>query len=66
VPEEPHRHTRPTTPTGTSHAAPGTSGDGALRGLKVLLLFPTQTGVHAGQLLAEFGAQVAHVGRPRR
>jgi len=34
-----------------------------LRGLRVLLLSPTQTGVQAGQLLADFGAEVVHVER---
>jgi crotonobetainyl-CoA:carnitine CoA-transferase CaiB-like acyl-CoA transferase len=38
--------------------------EGALSGVRVTLLSPTQTGLHAGQLLADFGAEVWHVEPP--
>jgi crotonobetainyl-CoA:carnitine CoA-transferase CaiB-like acyl-CoA transferase len=44
--------------------APQASSRGPLEGLRVVLLSPTQTGAHAGQLLADFGAEVVHVERP--
>ncbi|MCW2523660.1 MAG: CoA transferase [Frankiales bacterium] len=38
--------------------------DGPLSGLRVVLLSPTQPGIQAGQLLADFGAEVIHIERP--
>jgi len=45
----------------TINQAPGRM---PLHGLRALLLSPTQAGVHAGQLLADFGAEVVHVEAP--
>jgi crotonobetainyl-CoA:carnitine CoA-transferase CaiB-like acyl-CoA transferase len=50
-------------PIDSTPAAPG-SEHGPLSGLRVVLLSPTQTGLHAGQFLADFGADVIHLERP--
>jgi crotonobetainyl-CoA:carnitine CoA-transferase CaiB-like acyl-CoA transferase len=52
--------------TELAEGAPATADETAepLAGIRVVLLSPTQPGIHAGQLLADFGADVIHIERP--